>query len=126
AHQYSTNMRRVFDTQIAHAVLQHEKFGKPFNELRAISFLNLQRVYYPQSIMMSDLSPRKLSQTIQWSARPITDELLLAASEECHTIVSALYRLLSSQLPVHAQTMFEDRCFEALMPSPTRPPPQIH
>jgi len=126
AHQYSTNMRKVFDTQIAHAVLQHEKFGKPFNELRAISFLNLQRVYYPQSIMMSDLSPRKLSQTIQWSSRPITDELLLAASEECHTIVSALYRLLNSQLPVHAYTMFEDRCFEALMPSPTRPPPQIH
>ncbi|KAE9556118.1 hypothetical protein FO519_000606 [Halicephalobus sp. NKZ332] len=126
AHQYSTNMRKVFDTQIAHAVLQHEKFGKPFNELRAISFLNLQRVYYPQSIMMSDMSPRKLSQTIQWSARPITDELLLAASEECHTIVSALYRLLNSQLPVHAHIMFEDRCFEALMPSPTRPPPQIH
>uniref|UniRef100_A0A914QEE0 Uncharacterized protein n=1 Tax=Panagrolaimus davidi TaxID=227884 RepID=A0A914QEE0_9BILA len=65
AHQYSVNMRNVFDTQIAHAVLQHEKFGKPFNELRAISFLNLQRVYYPQSIMMSDLSPRKLSQPIK-------------------------------------------------------------
>uniref|UniRef100_A0AC34Q737 3'-5' exonuclease domain-containing protein n=1 Tax=Panagrolaimus sp. JU765 TaxID=591449 RepID=A0AC34Q737_9BILA len=126
AHQYSTNMRKVFDTQIAHAVIQHEKFGKAFSDLRAISFLNLQRVYYPQSIMMSDVSPRRLSQTIQWSLRPVTDEMLLAASEECHTLVSALFRLLNSQLPVHAHTMFEDRCFEALMPSANRPPPQIH
>lgn len=31
--------------------------------MRPISFLNLQRVYYPQSIMMSDATPRKLSQS---------------------------------------------------------------
>jgi exonuclease 3'-5' domain-containing protein 1 len=125
AHQYSVNMRNVFDTQIAHAVLQHEKFGKPFNELRAISFLNLQRVYYPQSIMMSDLSPRKLSQPINWHNCTMDNDVLLAASEECHTIVSALYRLLNSQLPVHSRTQFHDKCFEALIPSAHKPPPQI-
>uniref|UniRef100_A0AC34GWQ9 3'-5' exonuclease domain-containing protein n=1 Tax=Panagrolaimus sp. ES5 TaxID=591445 RepID=A0AC34GWQ9_9BILA len=125
AHRYSVHMRNVFDTQIAHAVLQHEKFGKPFNELRAISFLNLQRVYYPQSIMMSDLSPRKLSQPINWINCTIDNEILLAASEECHTIVSALYRLLNSQLPVHSRTQFHDKCFEALIPSANKPPPQI-
>jgi exonuclease 3'-5' domain-containing protein 1 len=125
AHQYSVNMRNVFDTQIAHAVLQHEKFGKPFNELRAISFLNLQRVYYPQSIMMSDLSPRKLSQPINWHNCTMDNDVLLAASEECHTIVSALYRLLNSQLPVHSRTQFHDKCFEALIPSANKPPPQI-
>jgi len=32
-------------------------------ELRAISFVNLQRVYNPQSLVLSDISPRKLSQT---------------------------------------------------------------
>uniref|UniRef100_A0A914RZ88 3'-5' exonuclease domain-containing protein n=1 Tax=Parascaris equorum TaxID=6256 RepID=A0A914RZ88_PAREQ len=49
--------------KVAHAVLQHEKFGKALSEMRSISFLNLQRVYYPQSIMMSDATPRKLSQS---------------------------------------------------------------
>uniref|UniRef100_A0A7E4WAV0 3'-5' exonuclease domain-containing protein n=1 Tax=Panagrellus redivivus TaxID=6233 RepID=A0A7E4WAV0_PANRE len=125
AYQYNVSMRNVFDTQIAHAVLQHEKFNKPFSDLRAISFLNLQRVYYPQSIMLSDLSPRKLSQSITWHSRPITNDMLLAAAEECHAIVSALYRLLNGQLPVHARTMFEDRCFEALIPSATKPPPVV-
>jgi hypothetical protein len=48
---------------VAHSVLQHDKFGKPMHEMRGISFVNLQRVYYPESIMMSDLTPRKLSQS---------------------------------------------------------------
>jgi hypothetical protein len=47
--------------QVAHAVLQYEKFGKSLAETRSISFFNLQRVYYPQSIMLSDVSPRKLA-----------------------------------------------------------------
>lgn len=53
------------------------------------------------------------------------NDVLLAASEECHTIVSALYRLLNSQLPVHSRTQFHDKCFEALIPSANKPPPQI-
>ena len=53
------------------------------------------------------------------------NDVLLAASEESHTIVSALYRLLNNQLPVHARTQFHDKCFEALMPSANKPPPQI-
>uniref|UniRef100_A0A914WRB4 3'-5' exonuclease domain-containing protein n=1 Tax=Plectus sambesii TaxID=2011161 RepID=A0A914WRB4_9BILA len=61
--RYGVNMRNVFDTQVAHSVLQHDKFGKPMHEMRGISFVNLQRVYYPESIMMSDLTPRKLSES---------------------------------------------------------------
>ena len=63
AHKYAAHMRNVFDTQVAHTVLQHDKFGKPFNDMRPITFINLQRVYYPQSIMLSDITPRKLSQS---------------------------------------------------------------
>ena len=63
AHKYAAHMRNVFDTQVAHTILQHDKFGKPFNDMRPITFINLQRVYYPQSIMLSDVTPRKLSQS---------------------------------------------------------------
>jgi exonuclease 3'-5' domain-containing protein 1 len=61
--RYSTQIRNIFDTQIAHTIIQHEKLSKPLNELRGISFINLQRVYYPQSLMNSDVTPRKMSQT---------------------------------------------------------------
>uniref|UniRef100_A0A915ABW5 3'-5' exonuclease domain-containing protein n=1 Tax=Parascaris univalens TaxID=6257 RepID=A0A915ABW5_PARUN len=123
AHRYAVNLRKVFDTQVAHAVLQHEKFGKALSEMRSISFLNLQRVYYPQSIMMSDATPRKLSQSPSWGQRPITDEMLMTVVEEAHCLVTVLYRMLSNMLPNHLRPLFEEKCVEALIASPNRPPP---
>lgn len=128
AQRYAVNMRRVFDTQVAHAVIQHEKFNKSFPELRAIPFINLRRVYYPQSLMLTDLTPRSWNANPNWGSRPITDDLLLSAAEECHTLVNALYRLLNShlaQMSLPFQNLFEEKCLEALVPSPSKPPPQI-
>ncbi|XGW28020.1 hypothetical protein V3C99_008097 [Haemonchus contortus] len=123
AHKYAVHMVNVFDTQVAHSVLQHEKFGKPLHDLRSISFVNLQRVYYPQSIMLSDVTPRKLSQSPNWGIRPMSDELLLSSVEEAHCLLSALHQTLSNLIPVHLRGLFEDKCIEVLLASPTRPPP---
>lgn len=123
AHKYAVHMVNIFDTQVAHSVLQHEKFGKPLHDLRSISFVNLQRVYYPQSIMLSDVTPRKLSQSPNWGIRPMSDELLLSSVEEAHCLLSALHQTLSNLIPVHLRGLFEDKCIEVLLASPTRPPP---
>ncbi|KAE9416669.1 hypothetical protein Angca_002632 [Angiostrongylus cantonensis] len=123
AHKYAVHMVNIFDTQVAHTILQHDKFGKPLHDLRSISFINLQRVYYPQSIMMSDVTPRKLSQSPNWGIRPMNDELLLSCVEEAHCLLSALYQTLSNLVPVHLRGLFEDKCIEVLLASPTRPPP---
>ncbi|PAV90770.1 hypothetical protein WR25_12498 [Diploscapter pachys] len=123
AHKYAVLMRNVFDTQVAHAILQHEKFGKPLHEMRPITFLNLQRVYYPQSIMLSDVTPRKMTQSPNWSVRPISDEFLLTVVEECHCLISALYQTLYNLIPVHLRGLFEDKCLEVLLASPNFPPP---
>ncbi|KAK6032315.1 3'-5' exonuclease [Ostertagia ostertagi] len=119
AHKYAVHMVNVFDTQVAHSVLQHEKFGKPLHDLRSISFVNLQR----QSIMLSDVTPRKLSQSPNWGVRPMSDELLLSSVEEAHCLLSALHQTLSNLIPVHLRGLFEDKCIEVLLASPTRPPP---
>ncbi|CAD6194617.1 unnamed protein product [Caenorhabditis auriculariae] len=124
AHKYAVHMRNVFDTQVAHSLLQHEKFGKPLNDMRPISFINLQRVYYPQSIMLSDVTPRKMSMSPNWGVRPITEEFQLTIVEEAHCLLSALHQTLSNLLPVHLHGLFEDKCIEVLLASPTRPPPQ--
>ncbi|GMR47719.1 hypothetical protein PMAYCL1PPCAC_17914, partial [Pristionchus mayeri] len=123
AHRYAIHLRSVFDTQVAHAILQHDKFGKPLHETRPISFVNLQRVYYPQSIMMSDVTPRKLSQAPNWGIRPVTDDMLLSIVEEAHCLIGALHQQLSNLIPVHLRGLFEDKCLEALLASPSRPPP---
>ncbi|VDM61460.1 unnamed protein product [Angiostrongylus costaricensis] len=107
----------------SNSVTKHDKFGKPLHDLRSISFVNLQRVYYPQSIMMSDVTPRKLSQSPNWGIRPMNDELLLSCVEEAHCLLSALYQTLSNLIPVHLRGLFEDKCIEVLLASPTRPPP---
>lgn len=123
AHKYAVHMVNIFDTQVAHSILQHDKFGKPLHDLRSISFINLQRVYYPQSILMSDVTPRKLSQSPNWGIRPMNDELLLSCVEEAHCLLSALHQSLSNLIPVHLRGLFEDKCIEVLLASPTRPPP---
>uniref|UniRef100_A0A0N4ZBW9 3'-5' exonuclease domain-containing protein n=1 Tax=Parastrongyloides trichosuri TaxID=131310 RepID=A0A0N4ZBW9_PARTI len=123
---YDVQIQKVFDTQIAHSVIQHEKFGKSFSDLRAISFLNLQRVYYPQSIMMSDITPRKLSQTPKWDQRPINDEMMLSVVEECHCLLTAMYRILSQQIPPQCQELLEEKCVEALLASPVKIQPIVN
>lgn len=117
---YDIQMQKVFDTQIAHSVIQHDKFGKSFSDLRAISFLNLQRVYYPQSIMMSDITPRKLSQTPKWDQRPINDEMMLSVVEECHCLITAMYKILYQQVPLQCHGLLEEKCNEALLPQPVK------
>ncbi|KAL3114936.1 hypothetical protein niasHT_011372 [Heterodera trifolii] len=114
ANRWDIRIGRLFDTQIAHSVIQHDKFSKPFGDLRAISFVNLQRVYFPQSLVLSDVPPRKLSQTPNWSDRPLSADLLLAACEECHCLASGLFRLLDAQLPQATRPLFAKLCSEAL------------
>uniref|UniRef100_A0A915PD75 3'-5' exonuclease domain-containing protein n=1 Tax=Setaria digitata TaxID=48799 RepID=A0A915PD75_9BILA len=125
AHRYAINLRKIFDTQVAHAILQHEKFGKALTEMRPISFLNLQRVYYPQSIMMSDATPRKLAQLPSWGLRPITEDFLVTVVEEAHCLVVVLYRMMNAMLPKHFLTLFEEKCLKALIPNANRPPPAM-
>uniref|UniRef100_A0A1I8BZM9 3'-5' exonuclease domain-containing protein n=1 Tax=Meloidogyne hapla TaxID=6305 RepID=A0A1I8BZM9_MELHA len=112
--RYGIEIKNVFDTQIAHSVIQHHKFGKPMGELRAISFVNLQRVYNPQSLVLSDISPRKLSQTPNWADRPVSPDILLSACEESHCLANGLFRLLDSQLPSQLRQFFEQLCIEAI------------
>uniref|UniRef100_A0A915LS34 3'-5' exonuclease domain-containing protein n=1 Tax=Meloidogyne javanica TaxID=6303 RepID=A0A915LS34_MELJA len=112
--RYGIEIKNVFDTQIAHSVIQHHKFGKPMGELRAISFVNLQRVYNPQSLVLSDISPRKLSQTPNWADRPVSPDILLSACEESHCLANGLFRLLDSQLPPQLRHLFEQLCMEAI------------
>ncbi|KAM3726038.1 Egalitarian protein [Dirofilaria immitis] len=125
AHRYAINLRKIFDTQVAHAILQHEKFGKALTDMRTLSFLNLQRVYYPQSIMMSDATPRKLTQSPSWGLRPITEDFLVTVVEEAHCLVTVLYRMMNGMLPKHMLTLFEEKCLKALIPNANRPPPAV-
>ncbi|EFO23245.2 3'-5' exonuclease [Loa loa] len=125
AHRYAINLRKIFDTQVAHAILQHEKFGKALTDMHTVSFRNLQRIYYPQSIMMSDTTPRKLSHSPSWGLRPITEDFLVTVVEEAHCLVTVLYRMMSGILPKHLLALFEEKCLKGLIPNANRPPPAV-
>lgn len=43
----------------------------------------------------------------------MVDDILLDAVEECHCIVTAIYRLLNSQIPEQCRRLFEEKCLEA-------------
>ncbi|KAK6110647.1 3'-5' exonuclease family protein [Brugia pahangi] len=125
AHRYAINLRKIFDTQVAHAILQYEKFGKAVSDMCTMSFVNLRRVYYPQSIMMSDVTPRKLTHLPSWGLRPITEDFLVTVVEEAHCLVTVLYRMISAMLPKHLLALFEEKCLKALIPNANRPPPAV-
>lgn len=125
AYRYAINLRKIFDTQIAHAILQHDKFGKTLTDIRTVSFKSLQRVYHPQSILMSDMTPRKLTQSPSWGLRPITEDFLSVVVEEAHCLVRVLYHMMSTILPKHLLSLFEEKCLEAVIPNASRPPPTV-
>lgn len=64
-----------------------------------------------------------ISFVLSWASRPMTDDLLLSVVEESHCLVGALHQQMSNLIPVHLRGLFEDKCLEALLASPTRPPP---
>jgi len=64
--------------------------------------------------MLNDVIPRKLSQSPNWALRPITADLLLTACEECHCLITSLYRLIFAQLPEGSRQLFDAKCHEAV------------
>jgi hypothetical protein len=59
-----------------------------------------------------------------WGARPLNEDMLLQAAEECHCLVTALYRLLCAQLPDSCRRLFDEKCLEACLPQ--RPAEKLH
>jgi len=91
------------------------------HEIRGISFINLQRVYLPDS---SVPSPDARKVTTNWSTRPIDDQMLMHTVDEVRCLVSPLYRMLNNLLPTHCRALFAQKCLEALATNVvTRSPP---
>ncbi|KAI6175183.1 Egalitarian [Aphelenchoides fujianensis] len=119
----STSRIAIFDLAHSDVVLMESGLKELLEAADVLKVMHdVKRLYYPQALMNSDVTPRKLSQAPTWGTRPLTDDLMLAAAEECHCIVTALYRLLNSQLPDACRRLFEDKCAEATIPPPSRPP----
>lgn len=85
-------------------------------------FVNFWKAFYAFSKLIKKLKKLIVTKSSinlpfsSWGARPLSDDLLLNAADECHCIVTALYRLLSVQIPDQCRQLFEDKCTEACQP----------
>lgn len=60
-----------------------------------------------------------------WGLRPITEDFLSIVVEEAYCLVKILYRMMSTMLPKHLLSLFEEKCLEAVIPNASRPPPAV-
>lgn len=47
----------------------------------------------------------------------------MTVAEEAYCLVTVIYRILYDLLPNHLHGLFDEKCLEALIPNPNRPPP---
>uniref|UniRef100_A0A915I0Q2 3'-5' exonuclease domain-containing protein n=1 Tax=Romanomermis culicivorax TaxID=13658 RepID=A0A915I0Q2_ROMCU len=114
--QYKLILRNVFDTQIANAVLQHQRTGKPLHDIKPINFLTLQRLYHPQSLMYSDHSMTSTTPREDgiWSKRPLNDDLINLCAEEVRFLMPFIYRSMNNLFKSDMRSLFERLCEEVV------------
>lgn len=114
--QYQISMRNIFDTQLANIVLQHQRTGKVFRDIRPINFITVQRLYHPQSLMFTDTNIAHQRSVKNWSVRPLTDEMTHQSVEEVRFLMPFIYRSMNSSIRPDLRAMFNQMCDEAVLP----------
>lgn len=49
--------------------------------------------------------------------------MLMTIVEEAHCLLTVFYRMMNNLIPNHLRPLFEEKCIEAVIAIPNRPPP---
>lgn len=97
--QHGIILKNVFDTQVAHAVIQQQNQGKPAYKAKYIS-LNLLCESYGGPVNPKKDQLKKYYRKDQrfWSHRPLTDEMILYAAHDVYSLIPNVYLNVVKQI----------------------------
>uniref|UniRef100_T1JWN7 3'-5' exonuclease domain-containing protein n=1 Tax=Tetranychus urticae TaxID=32264 RepID=T1JWN7_TETUR len=91
--QHGIRLMNVFDTQVAHSVLQQQNCGKPVYKSKFISLQSLCELYTGITLSPRKEAVKKSFRRDQkfWSHRPLTEDMIYSAVWDVYPLVPDVY-----------------------------------
>uniref|UniRef100_T1JFK4 3'-5' exonuclease domain-containing protein n=1 Tax=Strigamia maritima TaxID=126957 RepID=T1JFK4_STRMM len=114
-HQFGVQLKNVFDTQAAHAIIQLQQTGKPVHTVKNISLSTLCKIYGGPVNPKKDQMKKIYRQDPKfWSRRPLTEEMIVYASYDILALLPTVYKVLNRLLLPAVKPLFHELCREQI------------
>ncbi|RWS15893.1 uncharacterized protein B4U79_13265 [Dinothrombium tinctorium] len=91
--QYGIQLRNVFDTQVAHSVLQQQNYCNPTYKAKLVSLDSLCETYAGFTRNLRKDFLKKIYKRDQkfWNHRPLTEEMICFAAHDVFSLIPTIY-----------------------------------
>merc|ERR1719266_2611928 len=114
--QCDVQVRNVFDTQAAHAVLQLQDTGKPVYKVKNVSLNALCELYNaPVNPMKEQVKNIYRRDQKFWARRPLTRDMICYAGADVLALVPTIYTAMASQIKPEFANLFHELCEEQVL-----------
>merc|ERR1711892_743803 len=114
--QCDVQVRNVFDTQAAHAVLQLQDTGKPVYKVKNVSLNALCELYNaPVNPMKEQVKNIYRRDQKFWARRPLTRDMICYAAADVLALVPTIYNAMASQIKPEFGNLFRELCEEQVL-----------
>ena len=106
----------VFDTQVAHAVLQTQKTGQHVDRVKMVSFNALCELYRaPMNPMKNKV--KKIYRWDQkfWARRPLSQDMIVYAASDVVPLVPTIHNCMDSEIKPEFRVLFHSLCEEQIL-----------
>ncbi|XP_064486922.1 egalitarian protein homolog [Ornithodoros turicata] len=113
AQQFGIQLRNVFDTQAAHAVLQQQDAGRPVHKVKNVSLNTLCALYGgPQNPRKEQMKSLYRRDQKFWSRRPLTEDMVFHAAFDVHCLLPIVYDALKGAIQPESVYLLQELCEE--------------
>lgn len=115
---FNITLNNVFDTQVAHLILQQQSTGKPaYKPTKYISLYTLCSLYGGPNL--NPKTKDKLHKIYRkdfkyWQKRPLTEEMLQFAMTDVYALLPCVYRTMRDQIRPEYEPLFKQLIYESI------------
>lgn len=116
-YHYGIMLQNVFDSQVGHALLQQQNYGKPVYKSKFVSLQSLLESYIDASFSPRKETAKRNTRRDQkyWIHRPFTDEMILLVAYNVYPLVPDIYLTMRKQIRPEYNELLEQLNKEAIL-----------
>ncbi len=114
--EYGITLTNIFDTQVAHSIIQQQNTGRPAYKAKYISLNILCELYGGPKPNPKKEQMKKLYRKDQkyWSHRPLTEEMIYYSAYDVFALVPDVYNNMSKSIRPEYLPLLKQLNFEAI------------
>ena len=117
--QYGITINNIFDTQVAHSIIQQQNTGRPAYKAKYVSLNNLCELYAGPNLQSNPKKEqmKKVYRKDQkyWSHRPLTEEMIFYAAFDVYALVPEVYNSMSKSIRSEYLPLLKQLNYEAVL-----------